>query len=178
MGRPSKLTDAQWAKVEQRIKDGESVRSVAADIGIAESALRKRFSALKEIKTVANQLVAAERALESLPLSARISARTLADQLHSTIRHMSNAANKGAAISSRLADIAEKHVSFVETASYDNDVEQMIEGAKVVNALMRTANDSGGMAMELIKTNKESLQKLNAPQEDPKGKTLKDFYNI
>ena len=64
MGRPSKLTEKQWQEIDARLLKGEPGRSLAREYDVSEATIRKRFGAHhKQIKTVANQLVAAEMAL-------------------------------------------------------------------------------------------------------------------
>lgn len=82
MRRRSKPTEQQWAEAERRVLGGESWRAVADGYGISETALRKRISPqVEQIKTVANQLVATEIALESLPISSQINAVNMATKL-------------------------------------------------------------------------------------------------
>ena len=77
--------------------------------------LRKRFGAqVGKVKSVANQLVAAETAFKSLPISAQISARTLADRLMSISNHLAGAAEYGAATAHRLSGIAHNKVAEIE----------------------------------------------------------------
>ena len=81
MGRKSALTDKQWSDIEKRMLDGESVRSLAAKYGIAESAIRKKLSArTKDIKTVANQLATAESNFAALPISCLLYTSDAADE--------------------------------------------------------------------------------------------------
>ena len=177
MARPSKLTDKQWQEITDRVLNGESKRSLAKEYGIAESSIREKVSAqCEEIKNVAHQLVAAECAVKKLNLPAQVSAHNLASKLMSMSYNMADTGNKGAAIASRLSTIAEKHMGFVETAAYDNNLESMMEGVKTVNAIMRTANESSALAVDLLKANKEAVDSMNKPQ-DERPKTLNDFYN-
>ena len=54
MGRPSKLTDKQWAEIEKRLLAGESQGKLAKEFKVARSAISDRFSdRLKSVKTVA-----------------------------------------------------------------------------------------------------------------------------
>ena len=68
------------------------------------ASIRARLSAQTEqVKTVANQVLATEAALKSLPISAQINAHNLADHLRSISGHLASAANYGAATAHRLS---------------------------------------------------------------------------
>jgi hypothetical protein len=67
-----------------------------------KGAISMRFSERTEtVKTVANQIVATERALELLNVSEQIAARSLADELKSISTHLAGAARCGACCSSQ-----------------------------------------------------------------------------
>jgi hypothetical protein len=105
MGRKSSLTEKQWSEIERRLIAGEKGRALAKEFGISEAAIRKRCGAqTKQIKDVANQLVAAETAFSALPISAQISARTLADELKEISMQLAGAARYSAATAHRLFD--------------------------------------------------------------------------
>ena len=83
MGRPSKLTDRQKAEIGRRLAQGESGRKLAREFKCSEATIRANVSAqVATIQDVAGRLADAERDLERLPVSAQVSARTLADQLN------------------------------------------------------------------------------------------------
>jgi hypothetical protein len=159
MGRPSKLTPKQWDAVDRRLLEGEPCRSLAAEYGIAESAIRKRFSAHKQIKAVANQLVSAEAALHSLPVSAQISARTLADELKEISTHLAGAARFGAATAHRLSGIAHGKVAMIDDAAPLSD--QSLSELKGIDALTRMANNSAEIGINLLRANKEHVDDMN-----------------
>lgn len=157
MGRNSKLTDKQWQEIERRLLDGETARSLGREYGVAESAIRKRFSAqVGKIKTVANQLVTAETAFKSLPISAQISARTLADELKEISMHLAGAARFGAATAHRLSGIANAQVARIDDA--DPLRAESMESLKGISALTRLANESSSIALNLLGANKEMVK--------------------
>lgn len=89
MGRPSKLTEDQWAKIKVRLLNGESRRAIAKEFGISESSIREKVSAqVTEIKNVAHQIVATEKALQALPISAQLTAQNHASRLRSISDHL------------------------------------------------------------------------------------------
>src|ERR1700761_8804484 len=102
MGRPSKLTEKQWAEAEKRVlEDGESIRGVAGSFNIAESALRARVSARRneeaQVKSLAHQLVKAEADIRALPVAAQVKAHSIAEELRAISMHLASAAKFGAA---------------------------------------------------------------------------------
>lgn len=157
MGRPSKLTDEQWRDIDARLLKGEHGRSLAREFNVSEAAIRKRFGAHKQIKAVANQLVTAEMALESLPLGARVSARTLADDLKDISRHLAGAAKFGAATAHRLSGIANAQVDKIDDANPMESQETM----QAISALTKMANDASSIGVNLINANKEQIKIVN-----------------
>lgn len=157
MGRNSKLTEKQWEVIAQRMLDGEPTRRIAADFGIAESAIRKRLGAqTNSIKTVANQLVETDRALKALPIGAQIRARTLADRLASISDHLAGAAEYGAATAHRLSGIAHAKVAEIDDAAPLDD--KSMETLKSVALLTKVANDASNIAVELLNANKDATK--------------------
>lgn len=167
MGRPSKLTEKQWAEIERRMLEGEAVRRLAREFGVSEAAIRARKSAqVEEIKTVANQIVATEKAMAALPISAQITAQNLAAKLRSISANLASAAQYGAQTAHRLSALANSEVSKVD----DAEPLKSVESLKGVAALTKLANDSASIALNLLAANKESVQKIN--EESPEVPTI------
>ncbi|MFZ3286560.1 MAG: Hin recombinase [Telluria sp.] len=163
MGRKSSLTEKQWGEIGERLVNGEQGRVLAREFGISEAAIRKRFGAqTKKIKSVANQLVAAESAFKSLPIGAQISARTLADRLLSISDHLAGAAEYGAATAHRLSGIANAQVARIDDA--DPLKAESLESLKGISALTKLANESSTIAINLINANKETIKDINKPE--------------
>jgi hypothetical protein len=159
MGRQSKLTDAQWDEVKQRVLNGESRRAVAREYGISESALREKISAqISEVKDVANQIVATDRALRALPISAQVSAINLAQKLTSISNHMVCAAEFGAATANHLLSIAHRHAAKVDEANPTS--KKSTTALNGVLALTKAANDASEIGMNLLRANKEAVADL------------------
>ncbi|MGZ3307262.1 MAG: helix-turn-helix domain-containing protein [Xanthobacteraceae bacterium] len=169
MGRKSALTEKQWQQIGERLLKGEPGRVLAREYGVSEAAIRKRFGAqTKQIKTVANQLVAAETAFAALPISAQISARSLADELKEISSHLAGAARYGAATAHRLSGLANAQVAKID------DTEPLgaesMESLKGISALTRLANESSAIAMNLLSANKDSIK----PEDDaPESITIR-----
>lgn len=160
MGRKSSLTEKQWEAIEKRALNGDPVRALAREFEISEAAIRKRIGArTKTIKDVANQLVVAERAFESLPLGAQISARTLADRLKAISNHLAGAAEYGSSTAHRLAALANAQMDRIdESKPFDKDSVEAIKGIAV---LTETANRAAEIPLNLLKANKETIADLS-----------------
>ncbi|CAJ0701628.1 hypothetical protein LMG19089_02886 [Ralstonia edaphis] len=175
MGRPSKLTDAQWEEIKRRLLEGESGRLLAQEFGISETAIRKKVSSqVSEIKSVANQLVSAQSALKSLPISSQISAQTLAQRLMSISGHLASAADYGAATAHRLAGIAHAKVEEIDDAGPLTP--GSIEALKGVAVLTKMANESSEIGINLLRANKDAVDELNKSGTGKVPSGLEHFY--
>lgn len=173
MGRKSSLTEKQWEVIGKRLLKGEKGRVLAREFGVSEAAIRKRFGAqTKQIKDVANQLVAAETAFSALPISAQISARTLADELKEISQHLAGAARYGAATAHRLSGIAHNKVSEIDDAAPLDD--ESLKTLKGISVLTQMANQSAEIGVNLLRANKDSIDAMNKPETDS-TQLLKDI---
>ncbi len=160
MGRKSKLTEEQWEDIKQRILKGELAAALAKEYGVDRAAISRRLSEnIATVKTVANQILATESALRSLPIAQQINAINLADQLRSISGHLAGAANYGAATAHRLSGIAHGKVALIDDASPLD--EQSVESLKGIAVLTKMANDSSLIGLNLLKANKEAIDDLN-----------------
>jgi hypothetical protein len=160
MGRTSKLTEKQWESIGKRLLDGEKARALGREFGVSEAAIRKRFGAQHEqIKTVANQLVAAESAFKALPIGSQIKARTLADRLRAISENLADAAHYGAMTAHRLSGIAHGQVEKVD----DAEPEKSIEALQRIGLLTKMANASSEIGLNLLKANKDMAPEDDAP---------------
>lgn len=159
MGRKSKLTEKQWQGIGERLLKGETARSLAREFGLSEAAIRARFSARnKEIKSVANQMVAAESAFKALPVSAQIAAHNLADELRAISSHLAGAARFGAATAHRLSGIAHSKVQEIDDAAPLDD--ESFTALKGVAVLTELANDASRIGLNLLAANKDTVKEL------------------
>jgi hypothetical protein len=173
MGRPSKLSEAQKEDVRKRLLAGEKASDLAREYKIDRAAITRMFSQqIATIKTVANQIVAADKAFNNLSVTQQIATISHVDLLKSISGHIANAANNGAALANRLSGMAAKYSDKIDDS--DLESEESISAIKTVNALMRTANESSGLAIEIIKANKEAMNQPDPNQMKPK--TLDEFY--
>lgn len=161
MGRKSALTEKQWAQIEQRLLAGDKAATLATEFGINRSQITRRFSQhIATVKSVANQIVAAEEALHSLPVAQQLSAISLADQMRAISGHLAGAANYGAATAHRLAGIANAKVALIDDAAPLEA--KSLEELKGIAALTRMANEASHIPLNLLKANKEMIDDLNS----------------
>ena len=162
MGRPSKLTEKQWGELERRLLAGESGRSLSREFKVSEAAIRKRLgSQTKQIKQVANQIFVAEQALGALPVGARISARTMADELKAISMHLAGAGKYGAMTAHRMSAIAHSQTDQIDDANPMGSAEVIT----CIAGLTRVANSSSEIAINLLRANKEFVDGLNSGSE-------------
>lgn len=173
MGRPSKLTDAQWEQVGKRLLAGESTSALAREFGVSKTAISVRFSKRNEtIKIVANQIVETERALSKLNVSEQMAARSLADSLKDISEHLAGAARYGAMTAHRLAGIAAQQVEKVDDAEPLTKSMQQLLG---VQALTKMANGASEIGLNLLRANKEALEDASRGKK-PAPAGLNHFY--
>jgi len=163
MGRKSKLTESQWAEISRRHIEGESLRSLAKAFGVGESTVREKVSAQSaHIKIVANQIVATERAVMALPISAQITAHNLAAKLRAISDDLASAAHYGAKTAHRLNALANSEVQKVD----DANPLASVEGLRGVAALTGLANESAKIGLNLLAANKETVKAINEEPPD------------
>lgn len=159
MARPSRLTDDQCAQIKKRLLAGESYGKLAKEFGVSKATLVTRFSdRLLTVKTVANQLVAADDALNNLPVNDQSDALELFKGLREISRHAIGAGNFGMAIAHRLSGIASGIVERVDDANPLKSLEDL----KAVMLMGRIANEHAHIGLNLLAANKER-ENPNAP---------------
>lgn len=164
MARPSKLTEKQWREIESRHLAGEKIRPLAREFKVSEAAIRARVSAqTKQVKSVANQMIAAECALKALPVSAQINALNLADQLRAISSHLCGAASFGAMTAHRLSGIANQRADRIDGSEATTDAD--MDNLKMIAGLAKVANESAEIGLNLLKANKEAFD--SAKDDDP-----------
>jgi len=114
MGRKPKLTDFQAAEIQRRMASGEPTRALAREFNVGEATLRRNFSTqTAKIQTVANRLASAEVEMATLPISAQMSVRALADHLKSITANVARAAKAGSETAALLNEHALKRAQDV-----------------------------------------------------------------
>ncbi len=171
MARKSKLTESQWLDVQRRHLGGEKIRRLAREFGVGESTIRDRISAqCAEIKTVAHQMVTAEQRFNALPISAQISAQSLADDLRAISTHLAGAAKYGAMTAHRLSQMAHAETDKIDpTAPLGEGGAATVKTAAV---LLGVANEAAKTGLNLLNANKDMARQDN--DDVPSG--LEHFY--
>lgn len=164
MGRPSKLSPAQWVEVERRLLAGETARALGKEFGISEAGIRKKFGANQtisaqssQVRTAAEKIADANNALEALPIAQRGVAIGLAEKLRNISSSLASAAELGARTAHRLQALANTEVAKVD----DAEPLASADSLKGVMVLTKLANDSASIALNLLAANKETVQKLH-----------------
>lgn len=162
MGRPSKLTDAQWEAVGRRLLEGETARALGREFGVSEAAIRKRFGAHQcvstqsaQVRSAAEKLAEAQAALQALTPAQRPVAMGLAAKLQSISESYASAAELGAKTAHRLHALANAEVAKVDDAAVLS--EESLKAMKGVAVLTKLGNDALVPASNLLAANKLSL---------------------
>lgn len=172
MGRKSNLTDHQWAEIEERLLNGESQHKIAQEYDITQRGISKRLgSRIKEIETVALQMVEAKKAFNSLPVSAKVNAQTIIDRLMRISDHISSAAEYSAMNAHKFSQMAHEHLNTISPENLETNPNTL----RLVNGLTTMANEASKIPLGLIQANKEQMQRINEPDAE-QVKTLDEFY--
>lgn len=164
MARPSKLTPAQWAEVERRAAAGEGARKLAKEFGIDEAAIRRRVSPqTPQVRSVAAKLAEAQTELATLPLRQQHLAVSLAETLVGISRDYASAAAISTKTGLRMHALANSEAQKVDDA--DPLSSGSLDALKGIAALTKLGNEALVPASNLLAANKETVQKLNSPQE-------------
>lgn len=154
MARPSKLTPIQWAEIERRAAEGESLSSLAKEFGVGVSTVSARVSRVSEtVRKVANQVAEAHTALATLPMRQQVQAMTLAEKLQNISSSLASAAEHGAATAHRLAALANSEVSKIDDAAVLNPAS--LDAMKGVAALTKLSNEAAATGLNLLAANKK-----------------------
>ncbi|MGI4776943.1 MAG: helix-turn-helix domain-containing protein [Janthinobacterium lividum] len=162
MGRPSKLTEKQWEQVGRRLLAGEMASDLAREFKVSPTAISNRFSKSNEkVKSVANQIVTAEKALEDLSDSQQLAAVSLARKLRATLEHMASAAEYGAATAQKLLAMANVQAMKID----DVNPLESLDVLRGIGALTKLANDSAVVPTALLNGSKEAVKKAQLDTE-------------
>jgi len=157
MGRPSKLSDREWAEAGRRLSSGESYSKVAKDMKVAKSTLVGRFSdRLETIKDVASRLSTAEADLDALPISDQVSVRTLADYQKGITHHAARAAAKGMETANLLQSRA---LASVQALDQDATVDDL----RLPDALLTVAGKASALGTQMMAANRDANKDQGRP---------------
>lgn len=178
------MTPEQWAEVERRhLIDGESINSLAKELGVNEGTLRKKInpnkSERKKTGDPLQDLVLEKIALDKrskeisekvalMPMVRQETFNSLVAKLVNVSNHIASAAEYGAATAHRLSALAHSEVAKID------DADPLSSGGRLrgIAALTSLANESGKIAINLLAANKG--KPLEA--DDKPTMTLDEFY--
>jgi hypothetical protein len=151
MGRPSKLSPAQWTEIERRLAAGERAADLSREYKISQARISERVSKVSEsVADAARKLAVAQTALDALPVAQQYQAMSLAEQLRTMSASLASAATLGAKTAHRLHALANAEVAKVDDADPLNSIESL----KGVGVLTKLANESSALAVGLLNANK------------------------
>ena len=116
-----------------------------------------KSSQTKQVQVVAKQLAEAQTALSELPVHQQYVAVSLAEKLRNISDNLAAAAQYGAQTAHRLSALANSEVAKVD----DAEPLASVENLKGVAALTKLANESATIALNLLSSNKETVQRIN-----------------
>lgn len=147
MGRPSKLSDRQWAEVGRRLAGGESSRKLAKEFKVGATTISERFSArVPKLKALAASLASTEQEVERLPVSEQVTVRTLADQLKAIGNNLARAARAGSDTAAQLAEMANGKVKGLLQDGGRVDPVELMD----ISSLTQVANRAAVPALRLV----------------------------
>jgi len=179
MGRKSALTPEQWIEIERRhLIDGESINSLAKAFKVDESTIRKKINpnkperdkSAKPLRELAQEKAESDRRskdisdqIAALPVARQRIVTDLAQRLTNISGHLASAAEYGAATAHRLSGIAHMKVAEIDDSA---PLAENILTLKDISILTKMANESSEIGMNLLRANKEAVERLNEPESD------------
>ena len=171
MGRPSKLSDRQWAEIGRRLANGETTRALAKEFGVGAATVSGRFSErVPKLKSLANSLASVEREVECLPVSEQATVRSLADQLKAIGSNLARAARAGSDTAAQLAEMANGKVKGL--LQEDGKVDQV--ALLNISDLTMVANRAATPALRLVAASQGKDVPEDLPQDQPNMSNLSD----
>lgn len=155
-GRPPVLSPAQQDEVRRRLAaggPGNTLRALAAEFRVGKTTIERLAGQAGHVREVAEQLAAAQTALEALPLAQQHTAVSLAEKLRTISSDLAGAAVHGAATARRLHELASKEVAKVT----DPSDSKSIEALRGVGVLSKLANESASVALNLLSANRDRI---------------------
>ena len=157
----AKLTEKQWKEIETRLSRGEKASDLAKKFGVTRGTISQKFAKqTKHVKTLANQIVETEIAIQTAPITIQIGAFSLANELLAISKHMATGATLSAMNYSRLSSIANKKISKLNDDALDE------EELAIARTLTVMSNEAAKTPMDLIKANASINKDQNTDQEE------------
>ncbi len=158
MGRKSKLTEAQWAQLGERLHGGEAATNLAKEYGVSNAAISKRFSIQKEkVKEAGENLARAQMAVAALPPPARRAATLLADKLMAISEKMASGAEIAASTFVGIKSMANAQFLKIDPVDPLSDAKSIL-AFKTLAALTELGNKVAVTPMNLLAANREAFK--------------------
>jgi hypothetical protein len=169
MANKSKLSDLQWDELLRRhIVDGVDLKILAKEAKVTVKYIHERIKGpATEVKDVANQMLSLNKKLGSLTISRQLIVHDLASLMRSISTHLANAANNGAATSSRLSNFAHNYSELIDPIG-DAKINQQV--LSEIAAYQSVANECSKVGLNLLAANKDS----KPPPPDPSADLIPD----
>lgn len=166
MGRPSKLSPAQWAEVDRRLAEGEGPSKLAREYGISPAQISRRGVSHKpqNLRNVAQKVAEAQTALSELPVNQQYTALKMAEKLMSISDNYASAAELSTRTGLRMFALANAEAQKVDDADPLSD--QSMTALKGIGVLTKLGNDALVPASNLLAANKERMMPAAPPSDD------------
>lgn len=149
MGRPSKLSDKQWAEVMRLHANGEKAASLAKKYKVSPTQISRRVSQVsQELQNVAALVAQAETTFDALPVSHQSCVRSLADQ----IKGLAVGVTAVAATSAETGRILALHAN---QKARDLGPDLNPDDVRLVVGLQEGANRAISSGLDILRANKE-----------------------
>lgn len=164
-GRPPALSPAQQEQVRRRLAAGETVMALAAEFKVGRATIQRLSEFSGTVRKVAEQMAAAQTALEALPVPQQHVALSLAERLRNVSDNLAAAAMHGAATAHRLNALANSEVAKID----DAEPLGSLEALRGVGVLSKLANESASVALNLLAANRDRMpgERPPTPRIDP-----------
>ena len=148
MGRPSKLTEHQREEAIRRAAKGDSVSSIARDMGVHHSQISRIVShKVEKITSLATTLANTEVEISRMGRAEQIAVRSMADRMKSIQTSYAETADNGARTAAHLSRLARAKAERLDENAETEDL-------RAVAALAETANKALDPASKMIAANK------------------------
>lgn len=150
-GRPSKLSEREKSEILRRLALGEKPADLRKEFRLSETTFRRNFSAeVSKVREIGTALAHAELALAELPISAQVSARSLADQL----KDLGQSLVTTATLNGRTAEIM---AGRAHKAASDLPANPTLDDLRLPGAYVEVANKATSLGSSLLASQKEQL---------------------
>jgi hypothetical protein len=158
MGRPSKLSPAQWEEVERRLAAGEGASDLSREFGVHPSQVTRRVAQKSQkVREVAQKVAEAQTALAELPVAQQYSALSLAETISNVMKSSAKAAELGAKTAHRLQALANTEAAKIDDANPGSSASEA--SLRTVAMLTKVANEAAATGMGLISVTKDRMAK-------------------